>query len=473
SITGYSAEELYQITYKDITPKKWHEFEDTIIREQILKRGFSDIYEKEYIRKNGDIIPVELHVFLVKDKKENNEGMWAIVRDLTEKKRIEKENKLLQEQLSHAQKLEAIGQLAGGIAHEFNNILHAIIGYASLIDMKIDEDNPAKKHIKDLIECTNRGSSITQQVLAFSRKQPLDIKPINLNEKIKEIQKLILRLITQNISIIYELSRDKVVILADHSRIDQIIMNLVINARDDMPNGGTILIKTEQVFINNQNDIETGNYALLTVQDTGEGMDEDTLNRIFEPFFTTKPIGHGTGLGLSVIYGIVKQHNGFIKVESQKGVGTSFFIYFPLIEDESLENEKKSDNYIKGGNETILIAEDDEHVRGFLEVLLKHYGYKLILAKNGEEAVERFLQGKDEIQLCVFDLKMPVMDGKDAMFEVKKIKPECEVILISGFPGEIINVPNIKHDYILQKPIEPKKLLNLIRSSLDNRNKNG
>ncbi|MCX8028207.1 MAG: response regulator [Thermodesulfovibrionales bacterium] len=471
SITGYSAEELYQITYKDITPKKWHEFEDRIVKEQVLKRGFSDVYEKEYIRKNGEIIPIELRTYLVKDIDGNNEGMWAIVRDLSEKKRIEAENKRLQEQLIHSQKLEAIGHLAGGIAHEFNNILHAIIGYASLIDLKMQDDDPLKKYLRELIECANRGSSVTRQILSFSRKQSFEMKPVDINEIIRNIEKLLLKLTLHNISLVYELSEGSLTVLADKSQIEQVLINLVINARDAMPQGGSIKIKTNQVSaeksLTEGQDITAQNYALIIVEDTGVGMDKTTLNRIFEPFFTTKPSGHGTGLGLSVVYGIIKQHNGYIRVESQKGIGTTFYIYFPLIKDDIKEMGEETPHEIIGGSETILIAEDDDYVRGFIDSLLTSYGYSVISAKDGKEALQRFLELKDDVRLCIFDLKMPNMDGKETIVAVKKIKPDCKTILISGFPGEVLDEGQAKSDCILSKPLDPKVFLKTIRQILD------
>lgn len=472
TITGYSEEELNRMTYKDLTPAKWHEYEDKIVKEQILQRGYSDVYEKEYIRKDGDIIPVELRTFLIKDTKGNNEGMWAIVRDISERKKIEMENRRLQEQLLHAQKLEAVGQLAGGVAHDFNNILHAIIGYASIIDIKMDKNDPLRKNIKELIECANRGASITQQILSFSRKQSFDLKPIDLNETIKGIEKLLSRVILQDVSIAFELSNERLPILADKNQIGQILINLVVNARDAMQKGGTVKIKTECISSANKNlekiDITADKYALMTVTDTGIGMDKTTLSRIFEPFFTTKPIGHGTGLGLSVVYGIVKQHNGFIRVESQKGLGTSFFIYLPLIDEKSAEMSVEHPEEVKGGNETILIAEDDEYVRGFLEAFLASYGYKVISTKDGQEALQRFFEKKDNIQLCMFDLKMPIMNGAETIDEIKKIKPAQKTILISGYQTDVINDKLVNADVILTKPLDPKKMIRAIRELLDN-----
>ncbi|MFQ3574433.1 MAG: response regulator [Thermodesulfovibrionales bacterium] len=471
SIVGYSADELYQMNYRDITPLKWYEYEDRIVNEQIITRGFSDVYEKEYIRKDGNIIPVELHVFLLKDRNGNNEGMWAIVRDISERKKMEAENKRLQEQLLHVQKLEAIGQLAGGIAHDFNNILHAIMGYASLIEMKMSGDDPLKEYLKKLIECAERGSSLTQQILSFSRKQSSQMKPIDLNEAIRDAEKLLSRLIIQDISLVFELSGDRLPILADKSQIDQILINLVVNARDAIPKEGTILIKTEESSIDKKSfaegDIQSEKYALVIVKDTGIGMDNETIKRIFEPFFTTKPVGHGTGLGLSVVYGIVKQHNGFISVESQKGHGTTFFIYFPLIREGLIEDTSDGNHEIKGGVETILIADDDEYVRGFLESFLRSHGYNVISAKDGQEALQRFLEHKDSINLCIFDMRMPIIDGKEAIRKVRLIKPEVKIIPISGYFGEFADDDMLKTYHVLHKPLNPKEILITIRKLFD------
>lgn len=196
-------------------------------------------------------------------------------------------------------------------------------------------------------------------------------------------------------------------------------------------------------------------------------MDKTTLNRIFEPFFTTKPIGHGTGLGLSVVYGIIKQHNGYIRVESQKGIGTTFYIYFPLIKDDIKEMREESPHEIKGGTETILIAEDDDYVRGFIDSLLTSYGYSVISATDGKETLQRFLELKDEVKLCILDLKMPNMDGKDAINSIKNIKPNCKAILISGFPGEVLDEGQVRADCILSKPLDPKLFLKTIKQILD------
>jgi PAS domain S-box-containing protein len=393
-------------------------------------------------------------------------GSVHFARDITEQKKLEA-------QLFHAQKMEAIGQLAGGIAHDFNNILTAIIGFATLLEMKLPKDDPLFVNVTQILAAADRAANLTRSMLAFSRKQSIEMKPVNLNEIVAGLEKMLRRLIREDIDLHVVLDRKTLTVLADVGQIEQVLLNLTTNARDSMPSGGTINITSQhseldQTFRKAHGYGEPGEYALITFADTGEGMEESVRQRVFEPFFTTKELGKGTGLGLSVCYGIIKQHNGYIVCSSEPGRGTEFSIYLPLGRPSSVGESEPTIAPMVGGAETILLAEDDANVRNLTSSILSNFGYTVIEARDGEEAVAIFAEHSAEIQLCLFDLIMPKKNGGDAYEEIKKGCPDMRVLFMSGYQADVM-----KHDgpldgaEIITKPVSPRELLYKVRETLE------
>ncbi len=392
--------------------------------------------------------------------------MWGMQIDVTEKKKLE-------EQFLQSQKMEAIGMLAGGIAHDFNNILTVINGYSDMLLRKMDPDNPLLKYITHIRRAGERASHLTKQLLSFSRKQVFQTKTINLNDVISNMISMIQRIIGEHIEIITRLSSNLDLIKFDESKIEQIIMNMIVNAKDAMPGGGKLFIETRNVYLDQEYcerhpEAKPGDYVLLSIMDTGHGMNEEVLEHIFEPFFTTKEKGSGTGLGLATVYGIIKQANGHISVRSQEGQGTTFFLYFPksaetqnelLGEDEGtfLLNELK-------GSETILVVEDDETVRQVVVETLANHGYHIIEAINGSEALEIYSLNSQQIDLIISDVVMPQMDGKKFREKILETNPNCKFIFMSGYTDtSVMGFDELDAVDFLQKPFKLTELLRKIR----------
>ncbi len=390
-----------------------------------------------------------------------------------QKKEAEKEQ--LEEHLRHAQKMEAVGTLAGGVAHDFNNILTAIMGYGTLLNMQIDEDSPLKNKVKQILASAEKAANLTRNLLAFSRKQIIKTRPLNLNDSIENIKSLAARLIRENIKIDLKLCKEDLIIMADSGQLDQVLMNLATNASDAIAEDGVITAVTEAVeldarFFKGKGEVKSGRYALLSVIDNGMGMDEKTRERIFEPFFTTKNVGKGTGLGLSMIYGIIKQHGGYIDVDSAPGKGTIFKTYLPLV-DAEIEKEETKVLHLSGrGTETVLLAEDDDSVRALSKQVLEESGYKVIEAADGEDAVKKFVKNRKKIDVLLFDVIMPKKSGKKAYEEIAKLKPGIKALFMSGYTSGIFDGKEIVKDEIniISKPVSPGKLLSKLRQTLGN-----
>jgi two-component system cell cycle sensor histidine kinase/response regulator CckA len=390
------------------------------------------------------------------------------LQDFTEGKRLEK-------QLLQSQKMEAIGILAGGVAHDFNNILSAIVGYSHLMLSKMPVNDPLKGNLKAILQASERATTLTQSLLSFSRKQVINPKPIDLNDIVLRFEDFLTRVIREDNKIVTTCSAGALTIFADRGQIEQLLMNLVTNARDAMPTGGTITLQTRSVqidknFIEERGYGEAGRYALLTVSDSGEGFDSETKSKIFEPFFTTKKQGKGTGLGLSTVYGIVKQNDGYIDVDSEPGSGTTFEIYLPLLEGVAAKEQIATENHpAKGGSETILIAEDNENIRELFSTILEQHGYRVVKAVDGEDAVIKFRENKDQVKLVLLDGIMPRKNGKEAYQEIRIINPSIKAIFVSGYAEDIISREGLLERGInfVQKPVTPMALLNKVRSVLD------
>lgn len=394
--------------------------------------------------------------------------------DVTDRKRAEEEKRHLESQLHHSQKMEAIGQLAGGVAHEFNNIMTAIIGYGHLLVMKTEEESQLRHFASQILNSAERAAGLTRSLLTFSRKQITNLHHVNVNDTIEKISKLLSRLIREDVEFRTELCMEPLNILADDGQIEQVLMNLVTNARDALSHGGGVTISTGTVFldgdfINGFGHGTPGSYARISVKDTGVGMDESTVEKIFEPFFTTKEPGKGTGLGLAIVYGIIKQLNGYITVKSVPGKGSDFMIYFPLIREAEQKSENVSFPLLKTGNETILVAEDDEDVRRLDRELLEECGYTVIEAANGMQALDLFLKHQKEIDMLLFDVIMPRMNGREVFEEISRVRPDIKVLFISGYTGDILNAKcGIEKELdFVSKPLPPEELLTRVREILD------
>jgi PAS domain S-box-containing protein len=377
------------------------------------------------------------------------------------------------EKLHRAQKMEAVGTLAGGIAHDFNNILTALMGYGALLQMNLDKDSPSRMYLDQILSSSEKAAQLTHGLLAFSRNQPIIVKPMKLNNSIKGTEALLKRLLIEDIELRTNLTPDDTTIMGDATQIDQILFNLATNARDAMPKGGILTIETKRVELDREiEDVhgygEPGTYALISISDNGIGMDSATREHIFDPFFTTKEAGKGTGLGLSTVYGIVRQHKGYIHVRSEPNMGTTFHIYLPATTVTMEKEEPISSPIIRGGKETVLVAEDNEGVRTLLRTILTEYGYTIIEAVDGEDAVDKFNRHK-KIDLLIIDTVMPKKNGRDVYDEIRKTYPHVKVLFTSGYTKDVILDKGIKEEefHFLRKPLAPNELLRKVREVLD------
>jgi PAS domain S-box-containing protein len=417
--------------------------------------------------KDGNPVYIETKAYPLRDSLGRVVSAIEIHNDITDKKKLE-------DQLRHAQKMEAVGALAGGIAHDFNNILTAIIGYGTLLQMKMDGADPHRSYVDHILTSTERAANLTQSLLAFSRKQSINLQPISLNTLVNRVEKLITRLIGEDIDVRILLCDGATTIHADAGQMEQVLMNLVTNARDAMPRGGLLTIQTgvfdlDNDFIRTHGYGSVGRYIQLTVTDTGIGMDDRTRERIFEPFFTTKEVGRGTGLGLAIVYGIVKQHGGYINVYSESGEGTTFSLYLPLIA-ATVEAARPAEAPMpQGGNATILVAEDDDSVRALTRAVLEGFGYTVIEAVDGEDALVKFSAHQDRIQLLLLDIIMPKKNGRTVYEEIEAMHPGVKALFTSGYTAEAMREKGIIEDAFnfIAKPVSPRDLLKKVKEVLD------
>jgi len=407
-----------------------------------------------------------------KDGTGNIIGVMGVARDITDRRHAEEEKERLREQLFRSQKLESVGALAGGVAHDFNNMLMAITGYGSLLESE-SKDVTLKDYARKVLKSAEKAANLTRGLLAFSRKEPSVQEPVNLNDLVKEVKGLLSQVIPEDIKLTVSLTEKCCVAMANSGQIEQVLMNLATNARDAMPGGGELTIATGVVemdddFVKAHGFGEAGRYALITVSDTGAGMDEKTRERVFEPFFTTKEVGKGTGLGLSIAYGIVRQHNGYIEVDSAVGRGATVRIYVPLIELKPRKMPEEIPSFAKGGTETILVAEDEENVRSLVKLVLEGHGYTVIEATNGKDAVHKFMENKDKVHMVLLDVVMPEKNGMEAYKEILKICPDMKALFMSGYGRDIIDKKMILEEgRLISKPVLPAELLIKVREALD------
>ena len=429
-------------------------------------------YEFRGIRSDGAQIHVEASITPITYLAEP--ALLVYIRDVTRSRAAEEEKSRLESQLRQAQKMEAVGQLAGGIAHDFNNILMVISGFCDMLKIKMDKRDPTGEYVDQIISAAARAAKLTKSLLAFSRKQQINLVPLEMNDIARSAGRFLESLLTEDVQVETRLSRSNSVVMADMTQMNQVLINLATNARDAMPKGGRLRIETgaatmDRRFIGAHGFGKPGKYATLEVSDTGSGMDKATKEHAFEPFFTTKEVGKGTGLGLSMVYGTIKQHNGYITVDSEPNQGTRFRVYLPLVEIEADREAPLEHGELERGKETILIAEDDAGVRGLVREAFRVHGYKVIEAADGEDAVRTFMNHRDEIDLVILDVVMPRKGGKEAYDELKKIRPETKVIFASGYPGDVLSSKGIlsgAYDFVT-KPLAPGDLLKKVREVLD------
>ncbi len=416
-------------------------------------------------RKDGSLYHEEATIAPVVDESGKIANFVMVKRDVTEQLELSK-------QLMQAQKMEAVGTLAGGIAHDFNNLLQVVVGYSEILMGNKNLDDRERDGLQKIYSAAQRGADLVRNLLTFSRKVEPKLRPVDLKREVAEVEKLLFRTIPKNINILVR-SEDKLSeIMADPSQVGQILMNLAVNARDAMPDGGTLSIEMENVevsedFCERNPNLRPGLYVLLTVADTGHGMDQETLDRIFDPFFTTKEMGKGTGLGLATVHGIVKQHGGHIACSSVPRKGTTFKIYFPAIEKEQhldIEEEKAAQI---GGSETILLVDDDEVIRSIGKSILSRVGYHVIEAADGRKALEAYRAHEDKISLVLLDLNMPEMDGEHCLKEILKLNPKARVLIVTGFLEYAGSTAESLASGIISKPYKVGHLLAKVREVLD------
>jgi PAS domain S-box-containing protein len=470
-------EQMLGYTPEAVVGKKhFYDFFPADQKERAKKEAFAifaekkpfDRYVNSCVHKNGNIVFLETSGMPILDSKGDLLGYRGINIDITERQQLEV-------QLRHAQKMEAVGTLAGGIAHDFNNILNVIMGYGVMVKDRLDPGSPAMEDMNEVLTAADRAADLTTRLLVFSRKNLVEVKSININTLIFDLKKLLARIIRENIEFNLDLTDRPLIILADAGEMEQVLINLAANARDAMQKGGRLTISTgvekiDEKFVQTFGYGKPGKYALITVADTGPGIDAEIQKKIFEPFFTTKGVGEGTGLGLAISYGIIKQHNGYIKVHSEPGQGTAFKLFLPLSEETAAE-DKKTDPAVSvmGGNETVLIAEDEEALRKLIKTVLESFGYSVITAKDGDDAITKFMDNRERIRLVMLDMIMPKKSGKEVSEVIINVDPHMKVLFASGYAMDSITNKEFSEsgfDFI-HKPFRPKDLLIKLREILD------
>lgn len=465
NLIGATRDELNarSVNWRTITPPEWIPADTNAIRE-LHEHGTCAPYEKEYCRPDNTRVSVLLTGTILPGPAEE---IAAFAVDLTERKSLDG-------QLRQAQKMEAVGQLAGGVAHDFNNILQALLGYGSMLLDRLPECDEMHEFADEIVQGAQRAAALTRQLLAFSRRQILEMEDLNLNDVVKNLTRMIRRLIGEDIEINTLEGQRLDLVHADRGQVEQVLLNLCVNARDAMPKGGVLTIETENVVIREEYcTIHTwatpGSFVMLSVSDTGCGMDAQTQEHIFEPFFTTKELGKGTGLGLATVYGIVRQHQGMVQVYSEVGSGTTFKIYIPSLQTTTEKKEHAITERARGGTETILLADDNAAILKLAERILKDAGYTVLTATNGREALEVFERNGEDIALAILDMVMPKLGGRAVYDALIPRFPQVRFLFSSGYSANALHTDFVMQEGIelIQKPYAPSALLHKVRQILD------
>jgi two-component system cell cycle sensor histidine kinase/response regulator CckA len=470
-ITGYPRDELMGMNNREYTSEETAKEMYTIFN-QVYRTGEpAEINDYEILIKGGETRTLELSTNLMKDQDDRPVGFRGIARDVTERLKAEKERKQLEAQLQQAQKMETIGTLAGGIAHDFNNLLQGIQGRASLMLMGTASSHPHFEHLNGIVDYVEGGANLTRQLLGFARGGKYEVKTTDLNELIKNQNKMFGRT-KKEITIRGKYEENLWSTEVDRSQIEQVLMNLYINAVQAMPGGGDLYVQTENIIIDENYIkpfmIKPGKYIKTSVTDTGVGMDKATQQRIFDPFFTTKEMGRGTGLGLASVYGIVKNHDGFINVYSEQGEGTTFNFYLPTSKGEILDDKELAEDILKG-SETVLLVDDEDMIIDVGKPILEQMGYNVLTATGGKEALDIYEKNKQEIGIVILDMIMPGMGGGDTYDRLKELNPDIKVLLSSGYSinGQATKILERGCDGFIQKPFNVMGLSRKIRGILD------
>jgi signal transduction histidine kinase len=387
--------------------------------------------------------------------------------DITERKNLEGK-------LRYAQKMEALGKLAGGVAHDFNNVLTSIVGYGDMLANEVDRTSPLRNHVDKILASSERAAGLVKSLLSFGARVEARLATRDLNEVVLRAERFLAGLLPESIAFAIRTAPGVIAIHADAGKLERVIMNLVLNARDAMPSGGALTVETgirelDAEFVRAHGFGKLGPHALVAVHDTGTGMDEGVKKRIFEPFFTTKSSGKGTGFGLSIVYDIVKEHDGYITVASEPGKGSSFSIFLPLAQESAAGLEPGPAPAGAGGREKILIVDDDETARKYAAAVLGECGYRVLEAGDGEEAVKKLREAGDGVRLVIMDMTMPRMNGKEACRAIRKIRPDLKVIFVSGYSEDLLLKTGIleQGQHFLMKPVSQQELLRTVRAVLD------
>jgi len=483
-ILGYSIDEYTKLNIKDtlVESSLKEVFETFQMEMDIEKRGLADpdrirIFELEEYKKDGSTIWMENVVSFIRDENGMPTGFLTVSRDINERKEAEKEQKVLLDQLIMAQKMESIGRLAGGIAHDFNNMLSVIMGRIELLLLKIDQWHPFFNDFNQIKNAAERSANLTAQLLAFARKQVVAPKVIDLNDSLHNMLLMMKRLIGENIELKMDLNDDLWSVKIDPTQLDQVVANLIVNAKDAVKGRGKVIFNTrnESIYehrIEGLPGLKSGDYVVLSVSDDGCGMSEDIVKKVFEPFFTTKEQGEGTGLGLSTIYGIVKQNEGYIYAFSEKEVGTEFRIYFPKCLDERDEDDKEESLItINTKGQTILFVEDEPSILEIGSETLENFGYNVLSADTPRKALDIIDNFEGTIDLLISDVIMPEMNGRELEVEVKKRCPEILVIFMSGYTSDVIAQEGVitEETNFIQKPFSQKVLSDTVRRIFEGR----
>lgn len=467
---GFTQEELLQMRCEDIEAPEYAGLLSRRLDE--LREHGHIVFETEHLTKEGEKVPVEVSARIIEHA--GTPAVLTIARDITERKAAEKEKEKLEEQLVHSQKMEAIGRLAGGIAHDFNNLLTTILGHADLVLTSAEGSEPLLEDVQAIKKAGERAASLVRQLLAFSRKQVLQPAVLDLNSVVIDMEKMLRRLIGEDIELETVLKPGLHQVKVDPGQIEQIIMNLAVNARDAMPQGGKLTVETANVelsedYTRRRPMMRPGPYVMLVLSDTGIGMEAETLSHVFEPFFTTKELGKGTGLGLATVYGIVKQSGGYIWVYSEPGEGTTFKIYLPSVQEGEEAVRKPHESSGKGGDETVLVVEDDDMLRNMARNILKRYGYRVLEAQDAETALEASRGHEGPIHLLLTDVVMPGISGRELAERLQSERPAARVLFMSGYTDEAVVHHGVLESGIsfVQKPFSPDVLARKVREVLD------